>query len=625
MLMTNFQQKAAMNPSPIDTSQSSAPQSAYSPSLPHHRQWEPLAALAPARGLDNHLSSADTRSALPYPNGNNSNPHQASAVSASAHVIDPAISAASRYPTQPTTADVKPVTARASGLATPESFSPHPPYLTGPSSPIDGRSGPRPPQIHDKGQIARALDEIERCRDEGSLPDSFQLPEVAILNRYISAFFTYFYPHMPFLHLPTFDLSQVCAPLLLSVISIGALYTFEQDHSYMLHIGSKILVNKYLTEVADFSSRKSPLWAMQATLLNMMFASWSGDIRGLEWCCSIKSLVANMVAGNRYELKLRTQARAGHPSHREWIEDEECRRTYFGVYVFYGLLTLTFNHTPAISFNEFDVLELPSAESVWSLPPGDEGLWRERLSASHRPTFKVAHHSLFQGETVRYSVYAARIMVNSLFLEVWYHKRSPEALQDMVTEYKLRLALDTWHKSIDLCDNDGPVNLLTTPNRAHPLVFNAMAMYRNTNVRLVVDLMAVQEALRYHDSGEVASAMMTAREYVKRSDETLKAIQACIDCIEVAAAQGIRWFARTSATNWSPEHPLCGLDLVLLLSHWLWRVEHDEQPPSNQEKALYEKVQNLFDDDTKGAYPRELGSTVARLWGSMIDEVVVWG
>lgn len=343
-------------------------------------------------------------------------------------------------------------------------------------------------------------------------------------------------------------------------------------------------------------------------------------------CCDVSDLASQMVSGNRYELKLRTEAREGaQPSHEEWVEDEGCRRTYYAVYIFFGMLTLTYNHTPAISFNEFDSLELPSSESLWNLEGSDEESWRESLTASTIITVREAHDSLFQGEPARYSAFATRVMINALFLEVWYHKRSFEALQDVVTEYKLRLALETWEKSLDLCEPETIVVQLSAPHKGHPLIFNAMAMYRNTRARLEVDLKSIQEALRYHDPYEVAAAMTMARDKVKRSQEMIKVIQECFDCIEIAALQGIRWVARTSATNWSVEHPLCGLDLMVILSLWLYRLEHDEEPATEEELAMYNKVRNLFDDDSVDVYGSKLSSTVARLWGSMMDEVVVWG
>ncbi|KAI9733209.1 MAG: hypothetical protein M1818_007327 [Claussenomyces sp. TS43310] len=510
----------------------------------------------------------------------------------------------------------------------------------GPSSPLGASAAPRSimakagpsaqaprvPQVDSDEERNVILDHIRSSDSERSIPESFRFPSIASLNRYLSTYFSLFHHHMPFLHPASFRPTQASPPLLLAVLSIGALYAFDQDQAYMLHIGSKLLVSQFLQNKENFSSRKCPLWTMQSSLLNMVFASWSGVPNGLEWACSIKSLLANMVAGNRYELKLRTEARDGaQPSRAEWVEDEGCRRTYYAVYIFFGLLTLTYNHTPAIGFNEFEDLQLPSTEAQWNANVDEELASTNPLVPSSVPSFMEAHDNLFQGESLQYSAFAARVMINALFLEVWYHKRSPEALQDVVTEYKLRLALETWEKSLSLCEPEVVVVPLSAPHEGHPLIFNALAMFRNARARLEVDLKSIQEALRYHDPYEVAAAMSNARNKVKRSSEMIKVIQECYNCIEIAALQGIRWVARTSATNWSIEHPLCGLDLMVILSLWLYRLEHDEEPASEEELAMYNKVRGLFDDDSVEVYDSKLSSVVARVWGSMLDEVVVWG
>lgn len=496
------------------------------------------------------------------------------------------------------------------------------------TSPTQGRSdqNAKPPQVLNDDERNIVLDNIRSNDSEKAIPAEFRLPSLASLNRYLATYFGLFHHHLPFLHPSSFRPTEASPALLLAVLSIGALYAFDHDQAYVLHIGSKVLVNQFLQNKENFSSRKCPLWTMQSSLLNMIFASWSGDPKGLEWACSIKSLLANMVAGNRYELKLRTEARGGAtPTRAQWVEDEGCRRTYYAVYIFFGLLTLTYNHTPAISFNEFEDLSLPSTEALWNLNI-DELAWPEHLQEAKAPSFMEAHDKLFQGDSLRYSAFATRVMINALFLEVWYHKRSPEALQDVVTEYKLRLALETWEKSLEICEPELVTVHLSAPHKGHPLIFNAMAMFRNARARLEVDLKSIQEALRYHDSYEVAAAMSNARDKVKRSSEMIKVIQESFNCIETAAVQGIRWVARTSPTNWSIEHPLCGLDLMVILSLWLYRLEHDEEPATEEEVIMYDKVRTLFaDDGSIEAQSTKLSSVVARLWGSMLDEVVVWG
>lgn len=482
------------------------------------------------------------------------------------------------------------------------------------------------PQVYTDEERNVILDSIRASDASRAIPESFRLPNLSSLNRYLSTYFNLFYHHLPFLHPNSFEPTNVSPALLLAALSIGALYAFDQEQAFSLHVGSKILVDQFLQNKEDFSSRKCPLWAMQSSLLNIIFASWSGVTKGLEWSCSIKSLLANMVAGNRYELKLRQEAREGHPPTRaQWVEDEECRRTYYAVYIFFGLQTMSFNHSPGMGFNELADLLLPSTEAIWNMKVTDEVSWQEHLSASTCVTLMDAHSQLFQGEEIRYSAFATRVMINALFLEIWYHKRSPEALQDVFTEYKLRLALETWEKSLELCEPEPATVPVNSPHEGHPLTFNAMAMCRSARVRLEVDLKDCQEALRYHNTFEVAGQMTRARDSVKRSAEMTKAIQECYDCIETAVRQGLRWVARISPTNWSIEHPLCGMDLMVVLSLWLYRLEHDEEPATADEMAMYNRIRLLFEKDLDQQDITQLGTVVARLWGSMLDEVVVWG
>lgn len=525
---------------------------------------------------------------------------------------------------------ISPPLSSAASTSTSSSTAPTSPYLTVRTQinadPTKSLAGFKAPLVLSDEERNKILDNIRGHDGERAIPEGFRVPNRASLNRYLNTYFGLFHHHLPFLHPASFNPTEVSPALLLAVLSIGALYAFDQDQAYMCHIGSKVLVNQFLQNKENFSSRRCPLWTMQSSLLNMIFASWSGDPKGLEWACSIKSLLANMVAGNRYELKLRQEARADVlPTRAEWVEDEGCRRTYYAVYIFFGLLTMTYNHTPAISFNEFEDLQLPSSEALWNSKITEDGAWHEQLKSSPAVTFMVAHDKLFQGETINYSAFATRVMINALFLEVWYHKRSPEALQDVVTEYKLRMALETWENSLERCEPEVDTVPLSAPHKGHPLIFNAKAMFRNARARLEVDLKTVQEALRYHDSYEVAAAMSHARDRVRRSSEMIKVIQECYNCIETAVRQGVRWVARTSATNWSIEHPLCGMDLMIILTLWLYRLEHDEEAATEEEMAMYMKVRSLFEHESENHLSGQLSSIVAHIWGSMLSEVVVWG
>ncbi|RMZ85679.1 hypothetical protein DV737_g675, partial [Chaetothyriales sp. CBS 132003] len=633
MLMTNFQHKAAAAANgTLHNGEGSIPD--YSPdrssileadyltgpSSLHHMPWDFMSqgpADEKAHSMTSSLSSQDNSSQQPYVHMGSIQPAQAHLSSVMERQESLGTSLA---PSFPTLADTF-----ADGSPTPNALSPFP-SMTGPVSPVNYRRSPGPSQALILPKAPQLASDDHRAIIANRVDEGISIPATASINLYLSTYFNLFHHHLPFLHPVSFRPESTEPALLLAVLSIGALYNFEPEQAFMLHHGSKKLVNQFLQNKDNFDSRKCPLWTMQSTLLNMLFESWSGGSQGLEWACSIKSLLANMVAGNKYELKLRTEARDGAlPTHEEWVTEEGCRRTYYAVYIFFGMLTMTYNHTPAISFQEFDSLPLPSSESLWNIEPTDKESWDDIFAAATTITVREAHDSLFRGDPARYSAFATRVMINALYLEVWNLRRSFESLQDVVLEWKIRIALETWQRSLDLCEPETIVVPLSTPHKSHPLIFNSMAVYRNTRAFLEVDLKSVQEALRYHNSFEIAAAMTLSRENVKRSKEMLKVIDQCYECMEIVAMQGINWVTKTSSTNWSVEHPLCGLDLITILSLWLYRIEHDDQQATDEEYQMYMKVRSLFDDEAVGTNSSRLSSTVARVWGSMLDGVVVWG
>ena len=192
-----------------------------------------------------------------------------------------------------------------SGEATPNGgrgLSPFP-FLMGPVSPVDYRrspgpsqalSAPKAPQVQSDEEYDTIVQNIREFDEENGMQPTFNLQSRKEVNDYLSTYFNLFHHHLPFLHPGSFKPAGVSPPLLLAVLSIGALYTFNQDQAYMLHIGSKVLVNQFLQNKESFSSRKCPIWTMQSMLINMIFASWSGDPKGLEFSTSIKSLLANV-------------------------------------------------------------------------------------------------------------------------------------------------------------------------------------------------------------------------------------------------------------------------------------------------------------------------------------------
>jgi len=301
MLMTDFHHKAMASQEP-----EMLPEHHERPiEPPAHSMLEPVIPYtAPGQNMLPQMPWRDSMVPLPdsktTPDSHSAFPTDAALASHHAHQLPPLMERTMSG--SDTLAPTFPSMNAGHGLGTPGALSPYP-SMMGPVSPVDYRKSPGPnqalmmtraPQLDSEEQCARIYDNIKQYDSENSLLETFHLPSLNTLNRLLKTYFDLFHHHLPFLHPATFDPTQVSAPLLLAVLSIGALYIFDQDQAYMLHIGSKVLVNQFLQNKENFSSRKCPLWAMQSTLLNMVFSSWSGDPKGLEWACSIKSLLANV-------------------------------------------------------------------------------------------------------------------------------------------------------------------------------------------------------------------------------------------------------------------------------------------------------------------------------------------
>lgn len=142
--------------------------------------------------------------------------------------------------------------------------------------------------------------------------NGFSFPSTEDLRRFVSAYISYFHPHMPFIHISTLDFgapeyatrlnasngdanfSRVTGGscLILSMAAIGALYEFETVTSKELFESAKTMIQLYLEERrrADMSAainrsnspregsiQNTPLWLVQSMLLNVVYGHNSGD------------------------------------------------------------------------------------------------------------------------------------------------------------------------------------------------------------------------------------------------------------------------------------------------------------------------------------------------------------
>jgi len=236
-------------------------------------------------------------------------------------------------------------------------------------------------------------------------------PTTSDLQRYASAYFRFCHPHLPFLHLPTlnFESPEYSSSirnggpyhnygaanntiggscLLLSIVAQGALYENEPDVSKELFEYAKRMISNYLegrrktngnrtlfVSHHNTDSEDTPLWLVQAMLLNVVYGHNCGDKTAADiasnHCAALVSLARGAELAKPYPTFVNTDAWVG-PSQdnidTEWLEWrilEERKRTLYSIFVLSSMLVMAYNRAPALTNSEIR-LDLPCDEELWA-------------------------------------------------------------------------------------------------------------------------------------------------------------------------------------------------------------------------------------------------------------------
>lgn len=239
-----------------------------------------------------------------------------------------------------------------------------------------------------------------------------KFPSIFDLQRYVTAYFRFCHPHLPFLHLPTLNFEspeyashlRTSGPyqnhayptssiggccLLLSIAAIGALYENESAISKELFEYAKRTISNYLegrrksnmTRTMFASPHQSenedtPLWLVQAMLLNVVYGHNCGDKTAADiasnHCAALVSLARGAELAKPYPSFVTNdswmspgQDMSADIEWLEWKTLEERKRTLYSIFVLSSMLVMAYNRAPALTNSEIR-LDLPCDEELWA-------------------------------------------------------------------------------------------------------------------------------------------------------------------------------------------------------------------------------------------------------------------
>lgn len=312
--------------------------------------------------------------------------------------------------------------------------------LTSLSQPLMyGQNHPKTTQPQVSSPLSPGIPGQSRSMSSVPLPSTFDL------QRYVAAYIQYYHPHLPFLHIPSlsFDspaftsILRVCSghfafgqsgvsggggSLILAMAAIGALFEYDMATSKDLFDMAKRMIQLYLQErrkadmsaapnstqgVTDAAAQNTPLWLVQAMLLNVIYGHNCGDKTAAKTanthCAALVSLAraADLVKPlaeypvdhepfqrqNQEDVQMgENDTNAGLWSNsstyamldtqnewHSWKLAEERKRTLYAVFILSSLRVSAYNHPPALMNSEIRH-NLPCDEALWAVDSAET--WR---------------------------------------------------------------------------------------------------------------------------------------------------------------------------------------------------------------------------------------------------------
>ena len=413
------------------------------------------------------------------------------------------------------------------------------------------------------------------------------LPNTHDLQRYVSAYLRYFHPHLPFLHVPTlsFDVSTLSVNgqdnglggsgcLLLSMAAIGALYEMEQQISMDMFGTAKKMIQLYLDERRKANVRKAdfrrasmsehtlqqqetpietPVWLVQAMLLNVIYGHNCGDKRSGEIASTHAAALVSLAQGAELLNPIRIEPSMGvdmmdmdgtwNAADVEWLHwksMEERKRTLYTVFILSSLVVSAYNHTPALTNSEI-FLDLPCDEEFFSAESSQVFHAKGGVAAANhnRMTFHEALGALLQRPKLasglaesnefansnlpKPSTFGCLILINALHNYIWetrqrHHNKVWTNEETEKMHRHIEPALRAWKVVWQSNPHHSPER--PNPFGKGPLAADAIPLLDLAYVRLYVNFSRVKEKFWQRDWDGMAEELARGSEIIQHAEQT---------------------------------------------------------------------------------------------------------
>ncbi|KAL2131183.1 hypothetical protein VTI74DRAFT_5431 [Chaetomium olivicolor] len=439
---------------------------------------------------------------------------------------------------------------------------------------------------------------------------SSTLPNTQDLRRYVGAYLQYFHPHLPFIHVPTltFEIpAQLLANgrnsgiggtgcLLLSMAAIGALFELEHHASMELFGMAKRMIQLYLDERRKANVRKAesirrvslsdqnsqqqdssvetPVWLVQAMLLNVVYGHNCGDKRSGEIASTHAAALVSLAHGAHLLRPMRVEpakdvemvdadgaggwngsGRKGTDEQAEWLRwkaMEERKRTLYAVFTASSLLVSAYNHSPALTNSEI-LLDLPCDEEFFAAESAaafrakggvaaanhnrmtfhealgellrtNEKQKQRRLSTNaFQPFGSAADVNELPKSDLKPSSFGCLVLINALHNYIWetrqrHHNKVWTNEETEKMHRHIEPALRAWHAA--WANNPQHSAKRPNPYGAGPLSADCIPLLDLAYIRLFVNLSRSKEKFWQRDWDGMAEELARGSEVIQHAEHS---------------------------------------------------------------------------------------------------------
>ncbi|KAL5402588.1 hypothetical protein PMIN03_010551 [Paraphaeosphaeria minitans] len=497
----------------------------------------------------------------------------------------------------------------------------------------------------------------------------FEIPSRHALTRYITAFFSGFHSHFPFIHEPTYKPS--CSPLelTLAMCAAGAQYCFERRSADRLFRVSKAIVFERLRqEESHFGpqtlafiastnmlspatatvARKAGPWApldMAKTLLILVgFATWERkDL--LQQAFALRGLLVQCLRDNGLrEESTSSSIPAGARSALwdEWVQRESSRRTKLVAFCYINVHSIAYNIHPLLWSSELH-LRLPCCTQFWQVSSAAQWASLERERKEDQMPFQQALSVLLQGTSGVNSVHPIPspignyILLHALLqrIHVVRELSFPAAAQAAISGSELHTigrALRSWTSLWQ----QAPESILDPNNESGPIPFTSSALLVVAYIRLSLDL-GSHRHLESRDPNLIAHSLAALPD-IERNDNLLSALLYSTHALSIPVRLGVDRIARSQSFFWSVQHAISSFECAIFLGKWLCSLPSPmcEDSLSRSEHRIVHWVKCIveeayavvdFDEERELTVPNEpfqLGLAVLHIWCRFLQGNTQW-